>query len=92
MTSWDKILQHLERRVNAHSFATWFRPTRQESTENGKLQVRVPSPIFRKRLTETYGEIIQAACADAGLEKTRLEYICPEAELQRPAISRTNAA
>ena len=42
MNTWDRILQHMERRVNPHSFATWFRPTRQEVSENGKLVVRVP--------------------------------------------------
>ena len=55
MNSWEKILQHMERRVNQHSFSTWFQPTRQEGAENGKLLVRVPSRVFRKRLTETYG-------------------------------------
>jgi chromosomal replication initiator protein len=80
MNSWDKILQHMERRVNPHSFATWFRPTRQEETENGKLVVRVPSRIFRKRLTETYGELLQAVLAEVGMRDTHLEFTCPENE------------
>ena len=46
MNSWEKILQHMERRVNPHSFATWFLPTRQEGADNGKLIVRVPSRPF----------------------------------------------
>ncbi len=69
MNSWEKILQHMERRVNPHSFTTWFRPTRQEGAENGKLVVRVPSRIFRKRLTETYGELLQAVLAEVGHER-----------------------
>jgi len=80
MNSWDKILQHMERRVNPHSFATWFRPTRQEGTENGKLVVRVPSRIFRKRLTETYGELLQAVLAEVGMSDTHLEFLCTENE------------
>ena len=72
MNSWEKILQHMERRVNPHSFATWFRPTRQEGTENGKLVVRVPSRIFRKRLTETYGELVAS-----GLGRSRHEGHAP---------------
>jgi chromosomal replication initiator protein len=74
MNSWEKILQHMERRVNPHSFSTWFRPTRQEGTENGKLVVRVPSRIFRKRLTETYGELLQAVLAEVGMSDTHLEF------------------
>jgi len=80
MNSWEKILQHMERRVNPHSFATWFRPTRQEGTENGKLVVRVPSRIFRKRLTETYGELLQAVLAEVGMRDTHLEFMCTESE------------
>jgi len=80
MNSWEKILQHMERRVNPHSFATWFRPTRQEGTENGKLVVRVPTRLFRKRLTETYGELLQAVLAEVGMRDTHLEFMCTENE------------
>jgi len=80
MNSWEKILQHMERRVNPHSFATWFRPTRQEGTENGRLLVRVPTRLFRKRLTETYGELLQAVLAEVGMRDTRLEFMCSENE------------
>ena len=85
MTSWEKILQHLERRVNSHAFATWFRPTQQEESQNGKLLVRVPSRIFRKRLTETYGQLIQAVLIEVGLPDTQIEFVCPEPEPMRPA-------
>src|ERR1017187_2793815 len=81
MNSWDKILQHMERRVNPHSFSTWFRPTRQEGSENGKLVVRVPSRVFRKRLTETYGELLQAVLVEVGMNDTHLEFLCTENEI-----------
>lgn len=87
MNSWEKILQHMERRVNPHSFATWFRPTRQEGTENGKLVVRVPSRIFRKRLTETYGELLQAVLAEVDMRDTHLEFLCPENDPQPATVS-----
>ncbi len=92
MVAWDKILQHLERRVNPHSFATWFRPTRQESAENGKLLIRVPTRLFRKRLTETYGELLQAVLLEVGMPQTRLEFVCTEpapAPAPTPAFSST---
>ena len=50
MNLWDKVLQHTERRVNPHSFATWFRPTRQERAEEDRLVIRVPTRLFCKRL------------------------------------------
>src|SRR5713101_4374296 len=78
MNSWEKILQHMERRVNPHSFATWFRPTRQEAIENSKL------------LTETYGELLQAVLLEVGLPNTRLDFVCSEPE--PPASAAPGAA
>jgi chromosomal replication initiator protein len=78
MTSWDKILQHMERRVNPHSFSTWFRPTREEGAENGKLVVRVPSRAFRKRLTETYGELLNAVLLEVGMPDLQIDFLCTE--------------
>src|SRR5271156_4460418 len=80
MNHWENILQHMERRVNPHSFATWFRPTKQEGANNGKLVVRVPSRVFRKRLTETYGELLQAVLVEVGMNDTHLEFLCTENE------------
>ncbi len=78
MTAWEKVLQNLERRMNPHSFGTWFKPTRQEVLENGRLVVRVPNRMFRKKLAETYGQLIEAALHDTGMSQTRVEFVSPE--------------
>jgi chromosomal replication initiator protein len=80
MNSWEKILQHMERRVNPHSFATWFLPTKQEGTDNGTVVVRVPSRPFRKRLTETYGELLHAVLVEVGMPDVQLNFVCSEPE------------
>jgi chromosomal replication initiator protein len=80
MTLWDKVLAHTERRVNPHSFATWFRPTRQERSEDNRLIVRVPTRLFCKRLKETYGELIQAVLVEIGRPDLTIEFTCAEPE------------
>ena len=80
MNLWDKVLQHTERRVNPQSFATWFRPTRQERVDDTHLVVRVPTWLFSKRLSDTYGEILQAVLTEIGRPGTILEFVCVEAE------------
>jgi chromosomal replication initiator protein len=80
MNLWDKILQHSERRVNPHSFATWFRPTRLERAEEDRLIIRVPTRLFCKRLTDTYGDLLQAVLTELGRPQLQLEYICAESE------------
>jgi chromosomal replication initiator protein len=80
MNLWDKILQHTERRVNPHSFATWFRPTRQERAEDDRLVIRVPTRLFCKRLTETYGELLKAVLTEVGRPELLLDFVCAEVE------------
>ena len=86
---WDKVLQHTERRVNPHSFATWFRPTRQERFEDDRIVVRVPTRLFCKRLSETYGELLKAVLTEIGKPEVALEFICaePEPVPQNPAAA-----
>src|SRR6202162_2681797 len=80
MNLWDKILLHSERRVNPHSFATWFRPTRLERAEEERLVIRVPTRLFKKRLTETYGQLIQPVLPELGRPQLQLEYLCEETQ------------
>jgi len=84
VNAWDKVLHHMERRVNPHSFTTWFRPTRQQGTENGKLLVRVPNRMFRKKLSETYGELLQAVLTEVGLADTQIDFQCDEPDTPPP--------
>jgi chromosomal replication initiation ATPase DnaA len=84
MNDWAKVLQHAKRRVNPHNFATWFRPTRLKGTDNRRLLVRVPTRLCKKRLTETYGEILQAVLQEVGMPDTQLEFLCSEPEAPAP--------
>ena len=92
LTVWDKILQQMEHRINPHSFATWFRPTRQERVEDGRLLVRVPTKLFSKRLKETYGEILKAVLTQIGQPDLAIEFICAESELAAPAQASSQQA
>jgi chromosomal replication initiation ATPase DnaA len=80
MNDWAKVLQHTKLRVNPNSFATWFRPTRLKGTEDRRLLVRVPTVLCKKKLTETYGELLQAVLQEVGMPDTELEYVCAEPE------------
>lgn len=72
----------MERRVNAHSFSTWFRPTRLEAAEDGRLVIRVPTALFRKRLTQTYGDLLEAVLAEVNMQGMQIDFICAEAEVE----------
>jgi chromosomal replication initiator protein len=44
----------------------------------------VPTRLFRKRLTETYGELLQAVLVELGMPDTRLEFLCRGPESATP--------
>ena len=87
MNDWARVLKHTKLRVNPHNFATWFLPTRLKGTEDRRLLVRVPTHLCKKRLTETYGELLQAVLQEVGIPDTQLEFLCSEPEV--PAVSPT---
>ncbi len=89
MNQWDQILQRMSRRVNPHSFSTWFRPTRFEKLDGNRLLVRVPGRPFIKRLRETYGELFQAVQKELGIEEMQIEFVSSEPEPQPAASAQT---
>ena len=80
MNPWEKLLYLVEKRVSPHTFTTWFQPTRLERTDAGKYVIRIPTPVFRKVLTQTYGEIVKAVLHESGVPHYQVEYVCTEEE------------
>jgi chromosomal replication initiator protein len=80
INTWDKFLEHVKPRVNTNTFSTWFQPTRLERVENGTLFVQVPKVVFRRVLTQTYGEIVKAVLHQIGLPTAQVQYVCTEEE------------
>jgi len=87
MNDWARVLKHTKRRVSPHNFAAWFLPTRLKGTDDRRLLVHVPTHLCKKRLTETYGELLQAVLQEVGMADTQLEFLCSEPEA--PALSLT---
>jgi len=78
--TWERFLEYVKPRVNPHTFSTWFQPTRLERVEGETLFVRVPKPMFRRVLTQTYGEIVKAVLNQIGMPKEQVQYVCVEEE------------
>jgi chromosomal replication initiator protein len=80
MNSWDEILSRVERdrKVNPHSFATWFRPTSFLFEDDRRIVVRVPSAQFKNWLTKNYDSVIREALLDLGLGERSVIFDCQE--------------
>jgi chromosomal replication initiator protein len=61
MNLWDDVLEKVEKKLNRHSFATWFRPTSYLAVHGSTLLVRVPNAQFKEWLTKNYHGVIAEA-------------------------------
>jgi len=82
MNLWDDILEKVEKKLNRHSFATWFRPTGFVAEQSGTLLVRVPNAEFRDWLTRNYQGIIAEALQELGRTDVQVAF---EADAQTAA-------
>ena len=75
---WTGILASLRRRVNPHSFGTWFLPVRAESLRGDRLTVSIPRHCWVKRLRETYGAVLAEALSEINRPELMLEFTEPK--------------
>ncbi len=82
LNPWLQILSALEMKVIRQPFETWLKPTRYSHVVNRTLYVRVPSPQFQN-LGDRYGDLIQEAIEQQGLE---LDDVCFVTAEEDPSI------
>lgn len=74
MNIWEQVLAHIEPRIAAESYQTWFRPTRLLAVKGKILSVRIPEGAFRQWLEENDG-LVREALAAVGLAEHEVEYL-----------------
>lgn len=81
---WLQILNALEKKVNRHSYDTWFKPTRFSHDADGKLYVTVPSQEFCT-IGERYNDLILEAIENLGMNYEDVEFVTAPEEPEPPA-------
>ncbi|HEU5451311.1 MAG TPA: chromosomal replication initiator protein DnaA [Terriglobales bacterium] len=84
LNPWARILDALEKKVNRHSYDTWFKPTRYSHAEGQKIFVQVPTPEFRV-IGDKYGDLIAEAIDNLSLPFMDVEFVSPEPPPAAPA-------
>src|SRR5208283_3050795 len=79
---WVLVLDALEKKVNRHSYETWFKPTRFSHAQGPTLFVRVPNPDFC-HIGEKYGDLISEAIDKLGLEFQDVEFVSDAQQLPK---------
>jgi len=86
MNTWDRILERVERKLNRHSFATWFRPTSQAGEHAGRLVVRVPNAQFKDWLTKNYTGVVEEAVQELDCGSLQVDFECEDSGGQRFSV------
>ncbi len=73
MNLWDQVLERVERKLNRHSFATWFRPTSFVDLSDTTLVVRVPNAQFKDWLAKNYHGVLSEALVE--LERPEMQIV-----------------
>ena len=82
---WIQILSALEMKVNRQSFETWLKPTKYSHIVSRTLYVRVPSSQFQN-LGDLYGDLIQEAIEQQGLELDDVCFVTAEEDPSIPPV------
>jgi len=78
---WNKFLEKIKGSVNSMVYTTWFSKTYLYSIDNDKATIVVPHDIHKKRLSESYNNLITTILTDITGIVYNLQFIL-ESEIQ----------
>jgi len=90
--TWERILRNVERKINDHSYKTWFRPTRFLSEDDAGVSVGVPNAWFAEWLRTNYASLLDEVLEEVGAPGRKLNFVAsarrPPAQAPAPAQRR----
>ena len=88
MNLWSHVLATLQRKVNRHTFVTWFEATEFIAQDGSTLTVGVPTELFGNWMVTRYSSVVDEALADLGSPETTIRYAVDSRLAFTPAKSR----
>ena len=64
MNLWERVLRHVEPKLNSQSFDTWLKPTQQISMSEETLEVEVPSAFFAEWINQNYLPVLRESLGE----------------------------
>src|SRR5262245_24821055 len=80
---WGQVLDRIRRKVNSHSYNTWFKPTQIQSVAGRTLSVKVPNPLFAEWLRNNYMPLISQTVQEIDGQSWDIVFSCPGEEPRR---------
>ncbi|MBP7569867.1 MAG: chromosomal replication initiator protein DnaA [Acidobacteria bacterium] len=86
-TTWDRIVERVETKVNQYSFNQWFRPIVFVSEGNGTLTLQAPNDLVRDWVQRHYSGLINEALAELDQAGTKVVLLAASEEAPEPAVA-----
>ena len=86
MNLWDRILSHIEPKINPQTFSTWLKPTQMLSLDPHHIRVAVPSELFANWIRQNYLNLILETLRELQAPQNDILF-CPELLKARPPIT-----
>ena len=74
----SSILSAVSKRVNQHSFNTWFQPISLATKEGPTICLTVPSEMFRDWIINNYFDVLEESLLELGLTGCRISFAIHE--------------
>ena len=87
----SSILTAISKRVNHHSFNTWFKPISLASRENSDIYLRVPSEVYRDWIRNHYLDVVEESLEELQLHGCRITFLLEDGSNAPPAQSAVRA-
>ena len=95
MNKWARVLQGVEKRINRHSFRTWFQPTKLLADSGGQLTIQVPNELFLEWIHSNYQAIVDEVISDLAPDVVSACFTCGgsgNGHAETPSASRRSPA
>src|ERR1700733_14050270 len=76
----SSILTAISKRVNHHSFNTWFKPITLATRENSTIFLKVPNEIFRDWITSNYFEVIEESLTELEMDDCQVSFLIDDSQ------------
>ena len=86
-TTWDRIVERVETKVNQYSFNQWFRPIVFVSEGSGTLTLQAPNDLVRDWVQRHYSGLINEALAELDQAGTKVVLLAASEEAPEPAVA-----
>lgn len=87
-STWQKALDSISQKINAHSYETWFKPLTYLSCSEDTIFLQVPKKFLRDWIVDNFMDLLTGELAQQANRPIRVEFVLAESLQAEPADNR----